>query len=283
MKKIKNQNKITATLTKYKKWLTRKDLSINTINSYLHSISVYGQSKKISTNNLRNYVKVNLNKHQPSTLLTRINGILHYAKFTKTSVQKEKIYKLVPKYQGKLFPTINEEELIKVKKVRYEVNDWVYQRNNLIIDFFTYTGVRVSELVNIKLNDYIGNNQLRVLGKGNKLRYVFIPDFLVKKLYNPHSKQHLFTNYQGKILTRIFIGQIIQNRTKLAKLNKAVSPHTFRRSFATRMNNGGAHLTTIQRLLGHSRIQTTARYIQTDQKTLFTEYHKVFIEPFQEN
>ena len=128
--------------------------------------------------------------------------------------------------------------------------------------------MRVSEVVNIKMSDY-SNNNLKIIGKGNKIRYFPLPQFLADKLTNTYSDKYLFTTKQGKVLTRVMVGKIIEMRSKLARLNKTITPHTFRRTFATLSHNKGTHLTTIQKLLGHSNIETTASYIHNDQKTLY--------------
>jgi integrase/recombinase XerD len=90
----------------------------------------------------------------------------------------------------KFFTTITETELALLKKVRFEKNEVVYQRNNLILDFLFYSGIRVSELVNIKHRDW-ENNSLRVHGKGNKVRYALFPPFLVQH-FKPGARGYLF-------------------------------------------------------------------------------------------
>lgn len=141
------------------------------------------------------------------------------------------------------------------------------------MDFLFYSGIRVSELVNIKHQDY-QDNSLKIHGKGNKVRYVFIPPELIKEI-NPYSSDYLFTNRQGKKITREYIVKLIKKRTILTEIKKRITPHTFRRSFATLLNNKGCNLTTIQKLLGHSHITTTANYIHNDYETLFADYSKL--------
>jgi len=257
---------------KYANWLKNKDLSINTIDNYVQAVNRFG-NKLLTTTNLRNYVKKNLKKYAPSTLTTRIRALTKYTQYQKANIKWEKITRLLPKYQQRLFPTIDKNDVELLKRTRYEVNDWIHERNNLIIDFLTYTGVRVSELVNIKHSDY-QNQQIKIHGKGNKVRFVCIPPFLVKYLNN--SDNYLFTNAKGQPLTRIFIAKIIQTRTRQAKINKVVSPHTFRRSFATRLNNKKAKLATIQKLLGHASLDTTMTYIHNDFDTLYKDYSKLW-------
>lgn len=97
--------------------------------------------------------------------------------------------RIIPKVQPKLFPTINPEELKKLKNAHHQTIRRSDERDNLILDFFFYIGLRVSELVNIKHSDY-RDGSLKVHGKGNKIRFVPIPDFLIKH-FN-HSDNYLF-------------------------------------------------------------------------------------------
>src|SRR3954462_14957127 len=97
--------------------------------------------------------------------------------------------------QRKFFATINEQELKQLKEAKVEKNPNIHARNNLILDFLLYSGVRINELVNIKHHDWQGN-QLRILGKGNKVRFVLLPDFLIIH-FNPLSSDYLFINLRG--------------------------------------------------------------------------------------
>jgi|ERR1043166_1839038 integrase/recombinase XerD len=142
-----------------------------------------------------------------------------------------------------------------------------------MLDFLFYTGIRVKELVNIRHNDY-QDNQLRVLGKGNKFRYVFLPGFLAK-YFKLNSSSYLFLTRNGGKLKETQVRTIINRKTERAEIRKKITPHTFRRSFATLLNNKGCQLTTIQKLLGHSHITTTAQYIHNDYDTLFKDYSKL--------
>lgn len=115
---------------------------------------------------------------------------------------------------------------------------------------------------------------MRVLGKGNKVRFVFLPPFLIQHL-QPNSTDYLFTNRKKQPLTNLVIRQIIQQRIKKAGIDKPITPHSFRRSFATHLHNNGTQLTTIQRLLGHNSIQTTQTYIHNDYDYLYEDYSKI--------
>ena len=115
---------------------------------------------------------------------------------------------------------------------------------------------------------------MEVKGKGNKVRYVFLPDFLVK-YFNSFSDEYLFTTKNQKKLNPIQIRTMIYKKTKKARIDKHISPHTFRRSFATLLNNKNVRLTTIQKLLGHSSIETTTAYIHNSYEELYKDYSKL--------
>ena len=174
----------------------------------------------------------------------------------------------------RLFSTLSVEELEQLKAIKSERNKATYQRNNLIFDFLFFGGLRVSELVNIKHSDWDAKNEsLKVHGKGNKVRYIFLTPWLIKH-FNANSEDYLFTNLKQERLCPLVIRQIISQRLKVSSIKKPITPHSFRRSFATHLHNNGTKLTTIQFLLGHDSILTTERYIQTDRDTMYADYRK---------
>jgi integrase/recombinase XerD len=115
---------------------------------------------------------------------------------------------------------------------------------------------------------------LWVHGKGNKYRQVFLPKFLIKHLKSDSNK-YLFVNRTKQPLDPLVIRQIIQQRAKKSGIDKLITPHSFRRSFATHLHNKGAKLTTIQQLLGHESITTTEKYIHNNFDTLYQDYSKL--------
>lgn len=130
--------------------------------------------------------------------------------------------------------------------------------------------------MNIRHGDWDYQQQtLRVLGKGNKVRYVFLAPWLIKH-FQSSRRDYLFTTDKGKKLPREWISAIIKQRTEKAGIKKRITPHSFRRSFATLLNNRGTQLTTIQKLLGHARLETTANYIHNDYQTLYQDYSKLW-------
>ena len=117
------------------------------------------------------------------------------------------------------------------------------------------------------------------MGKGNKVRYILLPPFLANQ-FNSNSQYYFFENWEEKTKKRLSaraIEKIISNKTKKAEINKNITPHSFRRSFATLLNKRKCDLTTIQKLLGHSNLSTTMAYIHNDYDYLYQDYSKIWM------
>ena len=257
---------------KYLTWLQDKNLAPTTIRSYLDTLGRFKQP--FTTQGLKTYFQTNLKKYEATTLKVQKYALNSYLKFKQLKVEWEKIARLIPTVQKKFFDTINEQELAQLKATQVEKNPAIHQRNNLILDFLLYSGVRINELINIKHSDWQGQ-QLRILGKGNKVRYIFLPDFLIKYL-NPSNNDYLFINTRGNPIKPEYIRWLLKQRTQQANIPKKITPHTFRRSFATLLYQKGAQLMTIQKLLGHSSVQTTEAYIHNDFGYLYRDYSRLW-------
>lgn len=155
------------------------------------------------------------------------------------------------------------------------------ERNRAILETLYGCGLRVSELVTLKISDLFFNEGfVKITGKGNKQRFVPISELTQKyiNLYRNEIRVHLdiqkghedtlFLNRRGKQLTRAMIFTIIKDLAKKIQLNKTISPHTFRHSFATHLLENGADLRSIQLMLGHESITTTEIYMHLDRKHL---------------
>ncbi len=155
------------------------------------------------------------------------------------------------------------------------------ERNRAMLETLYGCGLRVSELVSLKISDlFFEEGFLKITGKGNKQRFVPIGDFTQKyiEIYKATIRSHLtivkghedtlFLNRRGKQLTRAMIFTIIKDLSVKINLNKTISPHTFRHSFATHLLENGADLRSIQLMLGHESITTTEIYVHLDRKHL---------------
>lgn len=165
-------------------------------------------------------------------------------------------------------------------------------RNKAILETMYSCGLRVSELVNLKISQlYLDVGFIRVLGKGDKERLVPIGSSAIKfiTIYKNTIRVHitptkgnediLFLNYRGSKLSRVMIFYIIKDLAGKAEIKKTVSPHTFRHSFATHLVEGGADLRAVQEMLGHASITTTEIYTHLDREFLrktLENFHPAF-------
>jgi len=139
-------------LQKYTQWLENKSLQPSTIRVYSTVIKPY-QNKVLTTQELCQIIKSGLTKYTPSYLVLKREILKSYSQFKQLRINWEKITKLIPKVQKKFFATLKEEELARLKQVRFEKDSQIHHRNNLILDFLFYSGVRVSELTHLKHSD----------------------------------------------------------------------------------------------------------------------------------
>jgi integrase/recombinase XerD len=173
------------------------------------------------------------------------------------------------------------DNLINAIDLSYEYNGInLGERNRAIIETLYSCGLRVSELIELKISDlFFEEGFIKVTGKGNKERFVPIGPTTQKYItiwidirqhisVDSKSKDVLFLNYKGKKLTRAMIFTIIKNLAEKSGLNKSISPHTFRHSFATHLLENGADLRAIQMMLGHESITTTEIYMHVDRSHL---------------
>ena len=164
-----------------------------------------------------------------------------------------------------------------------DLSKWEGHRNRAIIEVLFSCGLRVSELVNLKLSNlYLDEEFIRVMGKGSKERLVPISQKAIKELgfwfdnrchmqIKPGEEDYVFLNRRGAHLTRTMILIMIKRQAVEAGIEKTISPHTLRHSFATALLEGGADLRVIQVLLGHESIGTTEIYTHIDTSTLRRE------------
>ncbi len=168
-----------------------------------------------------------------------------------------------------------------------DVSSVIGRRDRLILELLYATGVRVSEMVEIKVSDIdISNRNINIIGKGNKERIVkfgeYCLDAINDYLDNGYNKlninniNYLFLNSRGSKLTDRGVRYILDNLIKKTSLNKKISPHMLRHSFATHLLNNGADLLTVQKLLGHESIKATQVYTHVSTDRLKEVYFKSF-------
>ncbi|CCY79575.1 tyrosine recombinase XerC [Mycoplasma sp. CAG:877] len=193
-----------------------------------------------------------------------------------TGLKKEK---KLPRY----FEYNELEELFKVPDLRTALG----QRDRLILEMLYATGLRVGELVSVKVGDIdLGSRVILVVGKGNKERRVTYGDYChdALKLYlsdgylklNKNVSDYLFLNNNGEVITERGIRYVLDQVIKKTSLNKSISPHVLRHSFATHLLNEGCDLLTVQKLLGHESISATQIYTHVTTDRLKEVYYNSF-------
>lgn len=184
---------------------------------------------------------------------------------------------------GEHLPEVLSADEVDALENSIDRSKWEGQRNRAIIEVLFSCGLRVSELVNLKLSDlYIKERYVRVYGKGSKERLVPISPKALQELdywfkdrnvmkIKPGEEDYVFLNRRGAHLTRTMILIMIKQQAVEAGIKKTISPHTLRHSFATALLEGGADLRAIQAMLGHETIGTTEIYTHIDMSTLRQE------------
>ena len=286
--------------------LLERNLSTNTINSYRKDIL-----------QLENYISIKFKKdiciknalskevfdeyliylydkeYKPATLARKLSSVKSFLIF----LEDEKIinsspvkYLKFPKLERKIPKTLNQE----IIDTMLDNSKNLSLRDSTIIELIYATGIRASELINIKITDIDFNEAtLRILGKGSKERIIPIHDLALKliskywknEIFNHNKKVNnknikfnrnlLFLNVQGKKLTRQGLWYIIKNISKKLGLDiNNVSPHILRHTFATHLLYNGVPLRHLQELLGHSNISTTQIYTHLSDQYIESEYSK---------
>ena len=282
-------------LDDYKNYLLlERSMSKNTIESYIHDnkkfidfiLIKYPDIKpeEVSHEIIKEFID-NVNyegiiARSQARIISGIKSFFKYLVFEEIITNNPTELIESPKIGQKL-PTVLSVEEIDALIAAIDLSKPEGQRNKAIIETLYSCGLRVSELINLKISNLYFNEQyIRVIGKGNKERYVPISEKAIKEinLYIEYDRNHLkidkayadilFLNHYGKKLTREMIFIIIKELANKIGLKKNISPHTFRHSFATHLVEGGADLRAIQEMLGHESIITTEIYTHLDREYL---------------
>lgn len=189
-----------------------------------------------------------------------------------------------PKVERKLPNFLKASETSTMFDLEEEKSD-LDIRNALILEFLYTTGLRVSELCQIKINDLQSNGSLKVMGKGSKERIIYYKacnEVLLKKyisearlnILKDKQSEYLFTSKSGKALTTRSIENIVKKYTEKKKIPSKVTPHTLRHTYATDLLNNGADIRSVGELLGHESLSTTQIYTHVTSEKLKEVYNK---------
>ncbi len=285
--------KILNIITDYKHYLQlEKSLSPFTIESYLSDIMKY--IRFVEEENQRDITLKDFNKTNIREFIYRISELLSPVSQARIISGLRSFFSYLilegileenpadwidtPKLSRKIPEVLSVSEIDRLIGA-LDLSKPENERNKAIIEVMYACGLRVSEAVNLKIGDiYFDEGFIRVLGKGGKHRFVPMESYTLNILKNyiryvrSHIKpqkgheNYVFLNRRGKKLTRNMIFLIIKDLAQKAGINKNISPHTLRHSFATHLLDNGADLRSIQLLLGHENITTTEIYLHMSQK-----------------
>ena len=287
-------------LDKYTDYLRyEKNYSDYTIESYKNDILEYFdylnreslKYNKVEYSDLRFYLMyLKEEKFDSNSSIDRklsaLRGFYNY--LASNSIVSNNVFSLISglKKEKKLprYFEYNElEELFNVPDIRTSLG----QRDRLILEMLYATGLRVGELVNVKISDIdLSRKIILVLGKGNKEREVTYGEYCdeILRLYlsngykklNKSNELYLFLNNNGSQITERGVRYVLDQIIKKTSLNKSISPHVLRHSFATHLLNEGCDLLTVQKLLGHESISATQIYTHVSTDRLKEVYYSSF-------
>lgn len=292
----KSVNKVNAEIIrKYRRYMKlERNYSENTLDAYMSDLqklldyvgSEGLQILDVKLDDLRNFVAalvdIGISARSQSRILSGVRTF--YTFLILDGYIEDDPTELLewPKIGEHLPEVLSVEEVDRLEQA-CDLSKWEGQRNRTIIEVLFSCGLRVSELINLRLSDlFLTEKFIRVMGKGKKERLVPISESAVKELQywfmdrnlmkiKPGEEDFVFLNRRGGHLTRMMIFTIVRRLAEAAGIEKTISPHTLRHSFATALLEGGANLRAIQDMLGHERISTTQIYTHIDMHTLREE------------
>lgn len=290
----------------YKAYLQlEKSLSDNSVDAYLHDIEKLTEYLQTSANlktpdqlelkDLQQFIRwINELGMTQSTQARIISGIRSFYKFCvleKLVTRDPSVLLEAPKLKRALPDVLSFEEIEAIIS-QIDLSKPEGERNKAILETMYSCGLRVSELVNLKISGlHLEVGFIKVTGKGDKERLVPIGDSAIKhiRIYRNNVRTHisikpgqddfLFLNRRGSKLTRVMIFLMLKDLVTKAGIKKSISPHSFRHSFATHLVEGGADLRAVQEMLGHESITTTEIYTHLNREYLrdtLSRFHPAF-------
>ena len=274
-----------------------RSLSKNTVDAYIRDIKNLAKfSKKkplrIKRDDIINYINfLNISKKSSRTqarIISSIKNFYNYLIFDEKITQNPSSEIYSPKLEKKLPIVLSTEEIDRIISC-FDLSKENGERNRTIIECLYSCGLRVTELINLKISEInFIDGYIKIIGKGNKQRITpinkklstylkyYINNIRSNLKIDKSNSDYLFLNRRGKKISRVLVFNIVKTTCQKVGIKKNISPHTFRHSFATHLVEGGADLRAVQEMLGHSNITTTEIYTHLDTNYLKEEmvnYH----------
>ncbi len=277
-----------------------KNLSKNTIEAYKKDIDSYilfleknynvKYPRDVKKEYLKNYtnklVRDGKAKSSERRALSSINSFNKYLLKEGKLDNDQVLTPASPKVDKRIPVVLSQIEVRRLIDVSNEENTPLERRNQCMILILYGSGLRISELTNLNIEDiHLNVSLLNVYGKGSKERIVpfnneakkSIRDYVMnaRNLLKPKDRNALFINKNGERISRIGVYKILKELAIKAGIDKEISPHTLRHTFATHLLEGGADIMAVKELLGHEDIQTTEFYTHVSKKTIFDIYDEI--------
>lgn len=282
-----------SSIKEFKYYLkVERSLADNSIQSYLRDINklanycrdIKKNEKSVTTKDIRNFISHLVSeKISPRSQARIISGIKAFYKYLilEDYITDDPTLLIENPKIGLKLPEVLSVEEIELIISSIDLSKKQGQRNKAIIETLYSCGLRVTELINLKISNINFNDEyIKVIGKGNKerltpigsnaLKYIkiYVNEVRIHKKISKGNEDIVFLNNRGSKLSRVMIFTLIKNILKKIGIKKKVSPHTFRHSFATHLIEGGADLRAVQEMLGHESITTTEIYTHLDKDYL---------------
>ena len=282
-----------------------KSLSVHSVEAYLRDIDKFAQylydevgtigPAEVNLKHLQSFIqtigKLEMAPSSQARIISGIKSFFKYCLLEQIITVNPTTLLPTPKIQRKLPDVLSFEEIEQLIDA-IDLSKPEGGRNKAILEVMYSSGLRVTEAINLKISSlYLDVGFIRVIGKGDKERLVPIGSDAIKyiKLYKETIRVHqtpakgcddiLFLNNRGKALSRVMIFYIIKDLIQKAGIQKTISPHSFRHSFATHLVEGGADLRAVQEMLGHESITTTEIYTHINREYLrdtLDRFHPAF-------
>lgn len=285
-----NTKKWEAAASRYRTYIKlEKRLAQNSVESYMRDLRSFAHfilrmwdvpPQKVEPQMIERYMAWLFDRGREKTSQARaLSGVKSFFNFLMISDKIENSpaeFILSPKFGRQLPDTLSTDEIDRIIAT-VDTSSVKGLRDSAMLELLYSCGLRVSELVSLKIQDlFFGEGYIRVIGKGDKQRLVPISATARERIYRYLDKRPetrsgedaLFLNNRGSRLTRVMVFTILKQAARNAGIEKRISPHTFRHSFATHLLEGGASIRQVQEMLGHESILTTEIYTHLDSSHL---------------
>lgn len=273
----------------YRRYIrSEKRLSENTVEAYMDDYEEFMHfilrhwsvvPEDVTPEMISRFMRWLYERRSSASQARRLSGVKSLYNYLLISerIQQLPTENIEPPKTERLLPDVLSVEEVDAMLATFDIRSAKGCRDSAIVEVLYSTGLRVSELVSLRLGDlFFGEGYVRVVGKGDKQRLVPIGSaardkiqlYMEERKPKSVSEMTLFLNNRGKPLTRVMVFNIIRQAAERAGITKNISPHTLRHSYATHLLQGGANIRQVQELLGHESITTTEVYTHLDRTHL---------------